>query len=870
MTTRAAGRPRLLLLCSLALLLALPSASVGGGASVDGAGWWATRRPSSLHVPLVHGRALHGLGAAPQPAGGWPESARRRDLRRLSRRGADVSYELGGDFIHVGSYYVNVSLGSQAQSFHVQVDTGSDLFWVPCNCYACAQTSSFLPVSKPFEESRSASFKEIHCRSDLCRQLALTPPAVFGCDQKPQIVQCEYLYTYGDNSSTQGFLINDVLHFDYGNGTAGQAPVNFGCSFLQTKGLMDGSFGLDGIMGLGRGVIGLQTQLAASSVVDNAFALCLEGEAAGGHLVLGSVIAPRGMHYTSLQAMDSDTFYYVDMTGIRVGDVALELKKSLFAVDPFQGTGAFYDSGTTFTVLPNKAYYLLWQAIKDSSKLQQLNETGSFDCVRGAPISDENLTSMFPTVSVIFASGAEWELSPHNYMFRPPPDTATPDILCFAALNNLHSRASQQTVFGETWMRNFYIYFDRVASRIGWVAMNCKRKLKLGISAAFVDDEPGTTGQVLAEAPPPQATQPTSQPAGPSPPLLLVPSPAPVQAPPPLTLQSPSPVLTPFSPALGQPAPSPSPGAPLVEASFALSGKAVETVLKQESTLLLDLTFQLATPSTKVLIEKVQDKAFGDSVTTYVQLALLPSSTDTSSIPELELRTLKGAFEMLLVDPLRLLLFTELGRPSQFKVLHFPSTVIGTSRQDGQSVPLVTFTLQAVPATIENNKMQLTNQLATALKLKPSESVQYNITASPAGQLKQSHDSNKTTIDSFSAVEACIVSPTGTTFSEQRLLQIANFVTSAVTNGTLSFYSSAYGSPREVSASSTLRALAEGSTYSPPHDQPSPKPPPPPRPLSAPPPPLPARGLACTHYNTCRVVFWLGLLLSSILAYSEQ
>jgi len=31
-------------------------------------------------------------------------------------------------------YYANVSVGTPPSSFLVALDTGSDLFWLPCNC----------------------------------------------------------------------------------------------------------------------------------------------------------------------------------------------------------------------------------------------------------------------------------------------------------------------------------------------------------------------------------------------------------------------------------------------------------------------------------------------------------------------------------------------------------------------------------------------------------------------------------------------------------------------------------------------------------------------------------------------------------------
>ena len=37
-------------------------------------------------------------------------------------------------------HYTTVSLGTPGRKFMVALDTGSDLFWVPCDCSRCAPT----------------------------------------------------------------------------------------------------------------------------------------------------------------------------------------------------------------------------------------------------------------------------------------------------------------------------------------------------------------------------------------------------------------------------------------------------------------------------------------------------------------------------------------------------------------------------------------------------------------------------------------------------------------------------------------------------------------------------------------------------------
>lgn len=62
-------------------------------------------------------------------------------------RGFEIEIEVVYLFIFVffgefSLHYAMVSLGTPSQTYMVALDTGSDLFWVPCDCIKCAPTSS--------------------------------------------------------------------------------------------------------------------------------------------------------------------------------------------------------------------------------------------------------------------------------------------------------------------------------------------------------------------------------------------------------------------------------------------------------------------------------------------------------------------------------------------------------------------------------------------------------------------------------------------------------------------------------------------------------------------------------------------------------
>nr|ACG48692.1 hypothetical protein [Zea mays] len=93
------------------------------------------------------------MGLWPQRgSGGYYRALLRSDLQRQKRRLAGknqlLSLSKGGSTFSPGNdlgwlYYAWVDVGTPTTSFLVALDTGSDLFWVPCDCIQCAPLSSY-------------------------------------------------------------------------------------------------------------------------------------------------------------------------------------------------------------------------------------------------------------------------------------------------------------------------------------------------------------------------------------------------------------------------------------------------------------------------------------------------------------------------------------------------------------------------------------------------------------------------------------------------------------------------------------------------------------------------------------------------------
>uniref|UniRef100_A0A6N2KE02 Peptidase A1 domain-containing protein n=1 Tax=Salix viminalis TaxID=40686 RepID=A0A6N2KE02_SALVM len=137
-----------------------------------------------------------------------------------------------------GEYLMKLSIGTPPETYSAILDTGSDLIWTQCKpCSQCFDQST--PI---FDPKKSSSFSKLPCSSQLCDALPQS-----SCKDS-----CEYLYTYGDYSSTQGILASETLTF----GKASVPNVAFGCGAdNEGSGFSQGA----GLVGLGRGPLSLMT-----------------------------------------------------------------------------------------------------------------------------------------------------------------------------------------------------------------------------------------------------------------------------------------------------------------------------------------------------------------------------------------------------------------------------------------------------------------------------------------------------------------------------------------------------------------------------------------------------------------------------------
>jgi hypothetical protein len=171
---------------------------------------------------------------------------------------------------------------------------------------------------------------------------------------------CGYTYLYGDGGDvtyTSGIVAYETFTFTALDGSSFAIEnIKFGCGQNES---LKGFTGFDGIVGLGLGSFSLPSQLSSVSGFTDIFSYCLIpfGATAANYSTFYFGVSETNIStYTPIHIAPPLTYYYVNVTGISVGDVLLNIPADFFNINPDGSGGIIFDSGTTFTLLIGVAY----------------------------------------------------------------------------------------------------------------------------------------------------------------------------------------------------------------------------------------------------------------------------------------------------------------------------------------------------------------------------------------------------------------------------------------------------------------------------------------------------------------------------------
>ncbi|MED6201394.1 hypothetical protein PIB30_094480 [Stylosanthes scabra] len=337
-----------------------------------------------------------------------------------------------------GEYFSRVGIGQPPTPAYMVLDTGSDISWVQCApCQSCYRQSD--PIFNP---NTSSSFKPLSCGSTHCQSL----------DQSQcRHGNCLYEVSYGDGSYTVGDFVTETVTI----GQRSVANIAIGCGH-DNQGLFIGAAGL---LGLGGGTLSFPAQLNSTT-----FSYCLvdRDSESSSTLEFDSPLPRDAVTVPLRRNSEFETFYYVGLQGMSVGDELFLIPEWLLASDPPWG-GTVIDSGTAVTRLRREVYEMVRTAF--------VNGTEQLGTARAVSLFDTcyDLSSMssviVPTVSFHFEGGKVLTLDANNYLI--PVDSV--GTFCFALIPT----NSPLTIIGNVQQQGTRVSFDLANSLVGFTPKSC-------------------------------------------------------------------------------------------------------------------------------------------------------------------------------------------------------------------------------------------------------------------------------------------------------------------------------------------------------------------------------------------------------------
>ncbi|KAK3142949.1 hypothetical protein QOZ80_4BG0354850 [Eleusine coracana subsp. coracana] len=239
-------------------------------------------------------------------------------------------------------HYALVTVGTPGQTFMVALDTGSDLFWLPCQCEGCTPPATAASGSVTFYiPGMSSTSKAVPCSSNFCdsqKECSTTS-------------QCPYKMVYvSAGTSSSGFLVEDVLYLstEEAHPQILKAPIMLGCGETQTGSFLDAA-APNGLFGLGIDEISVPSILAQRGMASNSFSMCF-GHDGIGRISFGDQ-GSSDQEETPLDINPQHPTYVISISRITVGNNPMDLEFS-----------TIFDTGTSFTYLADPAYTYISQS----------------------------------------------------------------------------------------------------------------------------------------------------------------------------------------------------------------------------------------------------------------------------------------------------------------------------------------------------------------------------------------------------------------------------------------------------------------------------------------------------------------------------
>ncbi|XP_015583790.1 aspartyl protease family protein 1 isoform X2 [Ricinus communis] len=372
--------------------------------------------------------------------------------RKLYNVEAPLAFSDGNSTFRISSlgflHYTTVELGTPGMKFMVALDTGSDLFWVPCDCSKCAPTQGVAYASdfelSIYDPKQSSTSKKVTCNNNLCahRNRCL---GTFS--------SCPYMVSYvSAQTSTSGILVEDVLHLtsEDSNQESIKAYVTFGCGQVQSGSFLN-TAAPNGLFGLGMDQISVPSILSREGLTADSFSMCF-GHDGVGRISFGDKGSPD-QEETPFNSNPSHPSYNISVTQVRVGTTLVDVDFT-----------ALFDSGTSFTYLINPIYAMVSENFHAQAQDKRRPPDPRIPFEYCYDMSPGANSSLIPSMSLTMKGRG------HFTVFDPIIVITTQNelVYCLAIV-----KSTELNIIGQNFMTGYRVVFDREKLVLGWKETDC-------------------------------------------------------------------------------------------------------------------------------------------------------------------------------------------------------------------------------------------------------------------------------------------------------------------------------------------------------------------------------------------------------------
>ncbi|KAH0453256.1 hypothetical protein IEQ34_017580 [Dendrobium chrysotoxum] len=373
-----------------------------------------------------------------------------------------VNFPVYGNVYPNGFYYVPIVIGNPPKHYYLNIDTGSDLTWLPKAHINPSYLSPFFFCSNPeyflliliiitiniivagLYESQSIRY--IRCDEPLCIDVKCK-----------NTLPCDYEISYLDGVTSRGHLVADTFALQLKGGSWFRPTLVIGRGAYYSSTGPNRHSTTHGMLGLGKGKISILSQLRRNHHFANIFGHCLSSNSR----VSGFMFIGQDFDYSRCLTwvpMSSDVSRYsLTTTEVMYGDH----EQSLLG----RNQAFVLDSGTTNTYFVDPLYQELLTKVADMPLQKVPGDDEHPDCWEDTRpfTSIPDLRNRFSSLYLKLGNGRALEIPPENYLIITEDGVA-----CLAIFNGFAHGLNNFNLIGAISMQNVIIVYDNEVKKIGW------------------------------------------------------------------------------------------------------------------------------------------------------------------------------------------------------------------------------------------------------------------------------------------------------------------------------------------------------------------------------------------------------------------